>query len=102
MLDVLIRKASELGDALVHGLLFFSLGALIGFAQLLGGAERVTLRLAVARACTVGGLAVSAGAVLIWDPTTPLIGQIGLAAVLASLGTSGLERLFARVLSRRG
>ena len=43
----------------------------------------------------------AAGAVLVWVPDLPLIGQVGVAAVLASLGTSGLERLFQRLLQGR-
>jgi hypothetical protein len=31
-------------------------------------------------------------------PDLPLIAQAGIAAALASLGTSGLERLFARLV----
>jgi hypothetical protein len=31
----------------------------------------------------------------------PLLGQIGIAASLASLGTSGLERLFQRAIAGR-
>lgn len=91
-----------MADAIATSLLFFAVGAIIGVAQLLGNPERVHPRLMVARAVTVGGLATAAGAVLVWLPDTPLLGQIGLAAALASLGTSGLERLFARLLQGRG
>ncbi len=42
-----------------------------------------------------------AGLVLVWVPDLPLIGQIGVAAALASLGTSGLERMFQRLLQGR-
>lgn len=100
MPDRIPPKLIEFAEALGTAWLFFVVGAVIGVAQMLSGSERVTLRLALARAATIGGLATAAGAVLIWLPDTPLLGQIGLAAALASLGTSGLERLFIHILSR--
>jgi hypothetical protein len=87
-------------DALLTSAGFFLLGAMIGLAQLCGSQEPKSWRLAIARAVTVGGLSVAAGSILIWLPETPLLGQIGLAAALASLGTSGLERLIVRFLDR--
>jgi hypothetical protein len=92
------ERLTELADAIAHSLLFFSVGALIGVAQIFGDAQRITLRIALARAITVGGLATAAGAILIWLPDAPLIGLIGAAAALASLGTSGLERLAVRLM----
>lgn len=100
MPDRIPAKLAEIADAVSTAILFFAVGAAIGIAQLVIGAERITWRVALARAVTVGGLATAAGAVLIWLPDTPLLGQIGLAAALASLGTSGLERLLTRVLKR--
>jgi hypothetical protein len=94
-------KLLAMADAIATSLLFFAVGAMIGIAQLLGSAEAKSTRLILARAITVGGLATAAGAVLIWLPDTPLLGQIGLAAALASLGTSGIERLLERVISTR-
>jgi hypothetical protein len=81
--------------------LLFAVGAGIGLAQLRGSGEPMSWRLAFARAATTGGLSVAAGAVLVWLPDTPLLGLIGLAAALASLGTSGMERLIVRYLDRR-
>ena len=48
-----------------------------------------------------GGLAMAAGVVLVWVPELSMVGQIGVAAGLASLGTSGLERAFQRVIEAR-
>lgn len=97
-----LSKLAELADVGWTALLFFGVGAAIGLAQLASSAERIVLRLAIARAVTVGGLAMAAGAVLIWLPDTPLLGQLGLAAALASLGTTGLELLLARMFKRGG
>ena len=45
-----------------------------------------------------GALGMAAGTVLAWWPELPWVAQAGLAAALASLGTSGLERVFARIV----
>ena len=81
--------------------LFFMVGISIGMGQLLAGNERLTLRLLVGRALSTGGLAMAAGVVLVWVPELSLVGQIGVAAGLASLGTSGLERTLHRFIKAR-
>jgi len=55
----------------------------------------------IGRAICTGGVAMSAGAVLVWVPELSILGQVGVAAALASLGTAGLERLLGRVLEGR-
>lgn len=81
--------------------IFSLVGVSIGIGQLLAGNERLTLRLLVGRALSTGGLAMAAGVVLVWVPELSMVGQIGVAAGLASLGTSGLERAFQRVIEAR-
>ena len=76
-------------------------GITIDLGQLLAGNERLTLRLLVGRTLSTGGLAMAAGVVLVWVPELSMVGQIGVAAGLASLGTSGLERAFQRVIEAR-
>jgi hypothetical protein len=88
-------------EAMTTSAVLFAVGAVIGLAQLCSSTDQVSWRLAIARAVTVGGLSVAAGSVLVWLPETSLLGQIGLAAALASLGTSGLERLIVRYVDRR-
>ena len=101
----MIEKLAEVGrhwlDHLAHSFLFSVVGITIGLGQLLAGNERLTLRLVVGRALSTGGLAMAAGVVLVWVPELSLAGQIGVAAGLASLGTSGLERAFQRVIEAR-
>lgn len=46
------------------------------------------------------GLGATASAFLLAVPGLPIYAQYGLAAALASLGTSGLERLFQRWIDR--
>lgn len=81
---------------------FIALGAFIGIGQLLASKEVLTTRIIVGRALSTGGIAAAAGAVLVWVPDLPLVGQLGIAAGLASLGTSGLERMFQRAMHGRG
>lgn len=88
-------------DHLASSFLFSMVGVTIGLGQLLAGNERLTLRLLVGRALSTGGLAMAAGVVLVWVPELSMVGQIGVAAGLASLGTSGLERAFQRVIEAR-
>lgn len=90
--------ASDLFTAFILSLV----GIAIGIGQLLGTAERLTPRLIWGRALSSGGLAMAAGAVLLWVPELPLLGKIGVAATIASLGISGLERMFQRLLQGKG
>lgn len=79
---------------------FFAAGAIIGIGQLFLSGQPLTPRLILGRAISIGGLSMSAGAVLVWVPSLPLLGQIGIAAGLASLGISGLEKLFTRAVGK--
>lgn len=79
---------------------FFVVGTIIGIGQLLLSGAPLSPRLVVGRAISTGGIAMAAGAVLVWVPALPLLGQIGIAAGLGCLGTSGLERLFSKAIGR--
>lgn len=85
-------------DALMTSALFALIGVSIGVGRLMVSGEPLSARLVIGRAISTGGIAMAAGAVLVWIPSLPLLGQIGIAAALASMGTSGLERLFARAV----
>jgi hypothetical protein len=74
------------------------LGAGIGLGQLLVSKETLTLRLVLGRAIVSGGIGLAAAAVLSVMPALPFAAQLGIAALLASLGTSALEKLLNRVL----
>lgn len=101
----MVERVSEVlrhwHDQLASSILFSLVGVSIGIGQLLTGNERLTVRLLVGRALSTGGLAMAAGVVLVWVPELSLVGQTGVAAGLASLGTSGLERAFQRVIEAR-
>jgi CHASE2 domain-containing sensor protein len=75
-------------------------GAVIGLGQLLASNEKITKRIVLGRALVSAGIGASSAAVLILWPTLPLAAQLGLAAALASLGTSALERLFQRAIGK--
>lgn len=96
------EKVFTWAQQIAESLIFALIGALIGLGQLLGSSEPLSRRIVVGRALSTGGMAMAAGAVLVWVPELPLIGKIGVAAALASLGTSGIERLLQRVLLGRG
>jgi hypothetical protein len=77
-----------------------ALGVAIGLAQLLYSDEPLTARRVVGRAIMTAGTAVGAASVLTWIPGLSSTAVIGVGAMLASLGTSGLERLFQRFLQK--
>lgn len=88
-------------EQIANALLFGLVGISIGVGQLLASNEVLTWRIVIGRSLSTGGIAMASGAALVWVPDLPLLGQIGIAAALASLGTSGLERLFQRFLQGR-
>lgn len=98
MPERLVTTAAEWRDAIGQALLFVLIGLMIGLGQLLGSKERLTWRIVVGRCLSSAGLATAAGAALLAFPGMGTLEQIGVAAALASLGTSGLERLIQRAL----
>lgn len=73
-------------------------GAMIGMGQLLASTEVLTWRIIIGRALSSAGLGVTAGAILLWYPGIHPVALAGIAALLASLGTSALERMVQKVL----
>lgn len=69
------------------------IGAAIGLGQLLASTETISTRLLVGRALVSGGLGLAAAAILTWLPDLGFYAQMGVGAALASVGTSGVERL---------
>jgi hypothetical protein len=102
MIDKLSDIARHWQDQLAGSLIFSIVGIAIGLGQLMVSNERITFRLLLGRALSTGGLAMAAGIALIWEPNLSMVGQIGVAAGLASLGTSGLERIFQRAMEGKG
>jgi Phage holin family 2 len=77
------------------------MGALIGLGQLLNSDVKLTWRYALGRSIVSAGFACIAPVVLLWFPTMPPIAEFALAALFASMGTSGLQMLLTRVLGAR-
>lgn len=75
-------------------------GLIVGIGQLLASTEKLTLRIVVGRALSSAGLGASSAAMLVWFPGLPPAAQFGVAALFASLGTSGLERIVQKWLNR--
>lgn len=83
----------------VAGTLGF-VGLLVGIGQLFASTERLTLRIVVGRALSSAGLGTASSALLILIPDLPLPALLGCAALIASLGTSALERGFQKWLGK--
>jgi hypothetical protein len=97
------EKVIGLLENIGQSLIFFVIGASIALGQSMANGEPANLKIIIGRALTVGGLAMAAGAVLAWFPDLPFVGQVGFAAALASLGSSGIERIIFRYLdAKRG
>lgn len=75
-------------------------GAALGLGQLLASGDKITARVVLARAICSGGLGLCSAAATLIFPTLTFTASVGLACVLASLGTSAIERLFQKFLSK--
>lgn len=89
-------------EQIAQAILFSAIGISIGLGQLLSSSEKLTFRLVVGRSLSTSGLSMAAGLALVLVPDLPLVAQLGAAAALASLGTSGLERMFQTFMNRKG
>ncbi len=75
-----------------------ALGAFIGVGKLLVSDVALCPRVIAGRAITSGGIGLAAGASLIAFPDMNPVALAGVAASLASLGTSFLEKFIQRLL----
>lgn len=75
-------------------------GVIIGIAKMLVSNEPIKARQAVGRAILSGALGVSAGAAVVFFPGLGFIAQVGVACVIASLGTSAIESAFQKWLKK--
>lgn len=98
MPEKIITTAVEWRDAIAQAFLFAVIGVLTALGQLMASKEKLTWRIIIGRCLVTGGIATASGAVLLVTTSVPPLAQIGLAAALASLGTSGLERLIQRAI----
>lgn len=69
-------------------------GFIAGIGTLLASKEKLTLRIVLGRAISSVALGMTSSVTLLWFPNISLETKIGIACGIASLGTSGLERLY--------
>lgn len=98
MPERLVEHALAWWQEVLQALGLAFVGVIITLGQHLAGKQKVPTRVIVGRAIANGGLAMSAGLILVWVPEVPLIALIGGASALASLGVHFLERLVVRFL----
>ena len=94
----LIAGLITYAEQLAQSAIFAAVGMTVGIGQLLASQETLSWRVVIGRALSTGGLGTVAGIVVIWLPDLTFAGQIGVAAAVASLGTSALERIFQRLI----
>lgn len=87
-------------QTLAQACAFIGIGVLIALGQIMQSSEPITLKIALGRCITTGGIALAAGAAMAFLPDLPFLAQVGIAATLASLGNSGLEALLQRIFSK--
>jgi len=86
---------------MVHPIAWVAIAGLItGIGNLLASAEVLTWRIVLGRAISSAALGASAGLALQFAPAMPLPALVGLSCIMASLGTSGLERLLQKFLNK--
>ncbi len=92
----------EEAEALIFAGIVGFFGAIVGLGKLLQSGEKITFRLAMGRSIVTSCLCMSAFALLVWIPDVPKVALLGVAAVLASLGESALERIiYSRLHSKK-
>lgn len=87
-------------QTVIQAAIFIGIGVAIALGQILQTKDPVTWKEALGRCITTGGLALVAGVAVQFFPGIPFIGQVGIAAMLASLGNSGLEMVLHRMFNR--
>jgi hypothetical protein len=75
------------------------IGAAIGLGKLLNSEDQLTARRVAGRFIVNAGIGAAAGSVMLWVPNAPPLLLYGMAAGLASLGTSTLEYVIKAKLS---
>lgn len=98
MVERVVTVLGGWGEAIGQSALFALIGVITAAGQLLASKEELTPRIVLGRCMSSIGLGMSAGIVLLAFPSIPPLAQIGCAAAIASLGTSGLERIIQRIL----
>ena len=75
-------------------------GLIAGLGTLLASKEQLTARIIIGRAISSVALGTTASMSILWYPDITLETKIAIACGIASLGTSGLERLYQKFGNR--
>lgn len=75
------------------------IGFLTGLGTLLASDEKLSIRLVVGRGIVSGMLATAAAIALVFIPDLPFVAMVGIAATIASMGTTLLEDLIRTYLN---
>ena len=81
-----------------HFAWFAALGVGIGLGKLLASKQTLTLRLVIGRALVTAGLATVGHLIVLVYPTADFWVQFSAAGLLASLGTSTIEKILSKAL----
>lgn len=76
-------------------------GFVAGLGTLLASNEKLTMRIVIGRAISSVALGVTASLSVLWYPDITLETKVAIACGVASLGTSGLERLYQKFWNRK-
>lgn len=99
--EVQTAARAALDPVLKNAIILAVIGAAIGLGQALTDRTGpVTVKYALGRALTSSGMAVCAAGAVAWIPEMPFWAQMGLGAMLASLGTSGVTALLQRFITK--
>lgn len=75
-----------------------AVGFTIAIGKVLAADEHITVKKAIGRGILTAGLAVAGFALLAFIPGLGIEGKVGVSALMASMGATGAELLFKRVL----
>lgn len=84
----------------LHHAWLWCVGAAIGLGQLLASDAPLSWRVLIGRALVSGGLGMAAGVALLAFDAVPPVALFGVAAALASMGTSAIERMLIALADR--
>lgn len=74
------------------------IGIFLAIGRMLAAGEKITAKMAIGRAVVNAGFALAGFAILTFVPSLGLEGKIGVASLMASLGTTGVEMMAKRVI----
>ena len=96
------RQIAEQYPLMRHIGLLALIGCVVGLGQALADQSKPTTKTIIGRALTSAGMGVCAAGVITYIPGLPLAAECGIAALMASMGTSGLTLLMQKFFGTSG